>query len=59
MTEDLLLALGEADANDYLCSNEIRPSKRFVIAYISKCFKNPFVRSKYAVCMVISFVTFP
>jgi len=27
MTKDLLLALGEADANMYLCSEELRPGK--------------------------------
>jgi len=29
MTEDLLLALGEADANRYLCSKEVRPGEKF------------------------------
>ena len=27
MSDDLLFALGEADANMYLCSRELRPSK--------------------------------
>jgi len=28
MSKDLLLALGEADANMYLCSEDIRPSEQ-------------------------------
>jgi len=27
MSKDLLLALGEADADKYLCSKELRPSE--------------------------------
>jgi len=33
MSKDLLYALGEAEANMYLCSKEIRPSENDVSAY--------------------------
>jgi len=37
MSEGLLWALGEADANVYLCSKELRPSeqKLYIITFIS------------------------
>jgi len=36
MSKDLLLALSEADANMYLCSKEIRPSKDNFCMFKSK-----------------------
>jgi len=34
MSKDLLLALGEADANMYLCSKELRPSENKFYIYL-------------------------
>jgi len=34
-SKDLLLALGEADANMYLCSKELRPSENKFLYFIS------------------------
>jgi len=40
MSKDLLLALGEADANMYMCSEDLRPSEydfflRFICQYFT------------------------
>ena len=39
MSDGLLYALGEADANMYLCSKELRPSKLKRRPFCSTCIK--------------------
>ena len=34
MPTDLLLALGEADANMYLCSKDLRPSENHMFSFL-------------------------
>ena len=50
MSDNLLYALGQADANEYLCSEDLRPSENRFLANLNLCLRSLYAVERPSLC---------